>query len=78
MSASLRQCVNQACLNCAEGDVWAIGNCKVTECALYEVRPNKNLFGKKPSDFDPHDIEQQVLDNLNLKGLKEMIDDHEV
>jgi hypothetical protein len=45
---------------------------------LYEVRPNKNLFGKQPQDFDPQDIEQQVLDNLNLKGLKEMIDDHEV
>ncbi len=73
-SKSVLQCVHNFCMICQSQDAWKVGNCEKTECALHSVRPNQGLMGKQPTDYDLDEIEQQVLDNLNFQGLKEILD----
>lgn len=69
MSVNYRQAVINFCLSCKKGDGFAVGQCTTTECQLYLVRPNRNLFGKQTTDFTPDTYEQQVTDQLNLHSL---------
>ena len=69
------QCIRLHCLQCQSGNEWAVANCTNESCALYPVRPNQGLQGKSPDDYDLDELEQQVLDNLNFKGLKEIFNE---
>jgi hypothetical protein len=69
---TLREAINTFCLQCKQQDVWAVGNCTKTECALYLVRPNQVLLGKSEDDYDQEEVRQEVLDALQFSGLKEM------
>ncbi|MCC8991070.1 MAG: hypothetical protein LM514_00360 [Streptococcus sp.] len=60
-------------MSCKHGNEWEVANCENEVCALHPVRPNQGLQGKSPDDYDLDEIEQQVLDNLNFKGLKEIL-----
>lgn len=72
------QCIRLFCMKCKEGNEWEVANCGDSTCFLYPVRPNQGLKGKTPEDFDPDELEQQVLDNLNFKGLKEIFNERTV
>jgi len=39
------------------------------------VRPNQGLQGKSPDDYDLDELKQQVSDNLNFKGFKEIFNE---
>jgi hypothetical protein len=62
-------------MNCQQQNEWKVANCENEACALYPVRPNQGLKGKSPDDYNLSEIEQQVLDNLNFKGLKEIFNE---
>lgn len=66
-------CIRLHCMSCKHGNEWEVANCENEVCALHPVRPNQGLQGKSPDDYDLDEIEQQVLDNLNFKGLKEIL-----
>lgn len=72
------QCILLFCMKCKSGNEWDVANCENEACFLYPVRPNQGLKGKQPDHYDQDEIEQQVLDNLNLKGLKEIFHERTV
>lgn len=63
-------CIERFCSECRDRDAWAIGNCPKTECALHPVRPNQVLFGQPRSDWSDEECAEQVLLNLDSRGLK--------
>lgn len=69
---TLREAINTFCLNCQNNNVWSVGNCAKTNCALHSVRPNQLLLGKHEDDYDEEEVRQEVLDALQFNGLKEM------
>lgn len=77
MKPSPVQCIRLFCLRCQSQDEWAVGNCLQSECPLWVVRPNQGLQGKQRDQYDLDELAQQVLDNLDFDGLKEMIYDHD-
>lgn len=72
------QCVRLFCMNCKQQNEWEVANCENEACHLHPVRPNQGLKGKSPEDYDLDELEQQILDNLNFKGLKELFCEHSV
>ena len=47
---SLRLAINAKCWDCQGGDSdpcvqWRIGNCEISDCALFKVRPHQRLWG---------------------------------
>ena len=72
------QCVRLFCMNCKQQNEWEVANCENETCHLHPVRPNQGLKGKSPEDYDLDELEQQILDNLNFKGLKELFCEHSV
>lgn len=72
------QCIRLFCLRCKHDNEWLVANCKDERCFLHPVRPNQGLQGKNPEDYDLDELSQQVLDNLNFKGLKEMLNERTV
>lgn len=69
------QCIRLYCMNCKQQNEWHVANCSNESCHLHSVRPNQGLKGKSPDDYDLDELEQQVLDNLNFKGLKEILNE---
>ena len=69
------RCIHDFCMNCKQQNEWAVANCENESCFLYPVRPNQGLQGKSQDDYDLDELEQQVLDNLNFKGLKEIFNE---
>jgi hypothetical protein len=53
------------------GDIYAIGNCHTHECPLHPVRPNQSLMGLSSDNHQDELVRQEVIDDLELKGLKE-------
>lgn len=72
------QCIRLFCMKCKQGDEWGVANCENEACFLYPVRPNQGLKGKQPDHYDQDEIKQQVLDNLNFKGLNEIFHERTV
>lgn len=75
MKPSHVQCIRLFCMNCQQQNEWKVANCENEACALYPVRPNQGLKGKSPDDYDLDELKQQVSDNLNFKGLKEIFNE---
>jgi len=75
MKPSPIQCIRLFCMNCKQQNEWAVANCENESCFLYPVRPNQGLQGKSPDDYDLDELKQQVSDNLNFKGLKEIFNE---
>lgn len=67
------QAIRLYCLQCRCQDEWAVGNCESCECPLHSVRPNQGLFGKQRDQYDLDELAQQVRDNLDFDGLKEIL-----
>jgi len=62
-------------MDCKQQNEWEVANCDNESCFLHQVRPNQGLQGKSPEDYDMEELEQQVLDNLNFKGLKDIFNE---
>ena len=68
---TLRQAIDQFCLQCRNNDVFAIANCSQSECPLHPVRSNQVLQGKGIEDFDAESLVQSVEDALDFPSLQE-------
>lgn len=75
MKPSPIQQIRLFCMDCKDQNEWAVANCENETCFLHVVRPNQGLKGKTADDYDMDELEQQVLDHLNLKGLKEIVNE---
>lgn len=67
------QAIRLYCLQCRHQDEWAVGNCDRSYCPLHSVRPNQGLQGKQRDQYDLDELAQQVRDNLDFDGLKEIL-----
>jgi hypothetical protein len=69
--ALMRDCIERFCTDCQCGDIYAIGNCNREQCPLYPVRPNRSLKGLCADQHAEALVKCEVIDDLELKGLKE-------
>lgn len=70
-----RLLVERFCLNCKNGDLFAIGNCESVECALHAGRPNRALQGQQPEEYDEELLADQIEARLNVNGLKRLLNE---
>ena len=73
LAITIRQAVDEFCLQCRGNDPFAVGNCERESCPLWPVRPNRSLQGLTPLDFDCDDATQEVLDALDLDYIERQL-----
>jgi hypothetical protein len=73
LAITIRQAVDEFCLQCRGHDPFAVGNCERESCPLWPVRPNRSLQGRTPLDFDCDDATQEVLDALDLDYIERQL-----
>jgi hypothetical protein len=67
----MRDCIDAFCHQCMNHDLYAIANCANEDCPLYSVRPNQSLKGMSADTHEDDLVKREVIDDLELKGLKE-------